>query len=131
MIRKYLIPILAVAGIGFGIVTVARGNKVIPPAPSVAEPSKAPYQAFVAGSGIVDASTENIAIGTDIAGLVTKIYVQIGSRAKTGDPLFTIDDRATARNWPSSRPPSRSPRRHSRKPPTSLPWRKASPTAAP
>ena len=95
MIRKYLIPILAVAGIGFGAVTVVRGNKVTPPALPVAEPAKAPYQTFVAGSGIVEASTENIAIGTDIAGLVSKIYVQIGSRVKAGDPLFTIDDRAT------------------------------------
>jgi RND family efflux transporter MFP subunit len=95
MIRKYVLPILAVAGIGFGIVTVVRGNKATPPAPPVAEPSKAPYQTFVAGSGIVEASTENIAIGTDIAGLVSMIFVQIGSRVKAGDPLFTIDDRAT------------------------------------
>ena len=95
MIRKYLIPILAVAGIGFGIVTVVKGNKVNPPAPPVAAPSKAPYQTFVAGSGIVEASTENIAIGTEIAGLVSQIYVQIGSQVKAGDPLFTIDDRAT------------------------------------
>ena len=95
MIRKYVIPILAVAGIGFGVATVVQGNKVIPPAPPVAEPAQAPYQTFVAGSGIVEASTENIAIGTDIAGLVSRIYVQIGSRVKAGDPLFTIDDRAT------------------------------------
>ena len=95
MIRKYLIPILAAAGIGFGIATVVKGNKVNPPAPPVAEPSKAPYQTFVAGSGIVEASTENIAIGTEIAGLVSKIYVQIGGYVKAGDPLFTIDDRAT------------------------------------
>lgn len=95
MIRKYLIPILAVVGIGFGVATVIKGNKVNPPAPPVAEPAKSPYGTFVAGSGIVEASTENIAIGTEIAGLVSKIYVQIGSHVKAGDPLFTIDDRAT------------------------------------
>ena len=101
MIRKYLIPILAVAGIGFGIVMVARGNKTNPPAPPVAQPSRSPYPAFVAGEGTVEASTkslatsENIAIGTEVAGLVSKIYAQVGSRVKAGDPLFTIDDRAT------------------------------------
>lgn len=101
MIRKYLIPILAVAGIGFGIVMVARGNKTNPPAPPVAQPSRSPYPTFVAGEGTVEASTkslatsENIAIGTEVAGLVSKIYVQVGSRVKAGDPLFTIDDRAT------------------------------------
>lgn len=95
MISKYLIPLLAAGGIAFGVVTVVRGNKTNPPAAPVAQPSQAPYQSFVAGSGIVEASTENIAIGTEVAGLVTKIYVQIGSRVKAGDPLFTIDDRAT------------------------------------
>ena len=59
MIRKYLIPILAAAGIGFGIATVIKGNKVNPPALPVAEPAKTPYQTFVAGSGIVEASAGN------------------------------------------------------------------------
>ena len=101
MIRKYLIPILAVAGIGFGIVMVARGNKTNPPAPPVAQPSRSPYPTFVAGEGMVEASSEhlassqNIAIGTQVAGLVSKIYVQVGSHVKSGDPLFSIDDRAT------------------------------------
>jgi RND family efflux transporter MFP subunit len=95
MIRKYLIPILAVVGIGFGVATVIKGNKVNPPAPPVDEPAQSPYQNLIAGSGIVEASTENIAIGTEVAGLVSKIYVQIGSHVKAGDPLFTIDDRAT------------------------------------
>jgi len=95
MIHKYFIPILALFGIGFGIITVMRGNKTVPPAQPVTQPARAPFNGFVAGSGIVEASTENIAIGTDIAGLVSKIYVQIGSRIKSGDPLFTIDDRAT------------------------------------
>src|SRR5215510_7396024 len=94
MIRKYIIPILAVIGVGFGIATVVSGNKVVPPAPPVAAPSQAPYATFVAGSGLVEASTENIAIGTEIAGVASKIYVGIGSRVKASDPLFTIDDRA-------------------------------------
>jgi len=94
MIRKYLIPLLAVVSVGFGVATVINGNKVVPPALPVAAPSQAPYTTFVAGSGIVEASTENIAIGTEIAGVVSKSYPEIGSRVKAGDPLFTIDDRA-------------------------------------
>src|SRR5258708_2324109 len=94
MIRKFLLPALAVAGLGAAIFTVVSGSRATVPAPAVADPAQPPYQAFVAGSGIVEASTENIAIGTQLPGIVSKIYVQIGSRAKTGDPLFTIDDRA-------------------------------------
>src|SRR5262245_46136064 len=94
MIRKYLIPILAIVGVAFGVTTVLNGNKVVPPASPVADPSQAPYAVFVAGSGIVEASSENIAIGTEIPGIVSKIFVEIGSRVRAGDPLFTIDDRA-------------------------------------
>jgi RND family efflux transporter MFP subunit len=61
----------------------------------VSDAPTSPYQTFVAGAGLVEANTENIAIGTQIAGIVSQIYVQIGSEVKKGDPLFTIDDRAT------------------------------------
>jgi RND family efflux transporter MFP subunit len=95
MIRKILIPALAVAGLGIAIFTVVSGSKATVPAPPVADPAQSPYPAFVAGSGIVEASTENIAIGTQLPGIVSRIYVQIGSRVKAGEPLFAIDDRAT------------------------------------
>src|SRR5215475_1532041 len=95
MIRKILVPALAVAGLGFAIFTVVSGSKATVPAPPVTDPAQSPYPAFVAGSGIVEASTENIAIGTQLPGIVSRIYVQIGSRVKAGEALFTIDDRAT------------------------------------
>ena len=77
-----------------GIFIAARANRTLPPAPAVSAAPQPPYRAFVAGAGIIEANTENIAIGTQIAGIVSKIYVQIGSQVKAGDPLFTIDDRA-------------------------------------
>jgi len=95
MFRKVILPLLAVAGIGLGIYAAARSAKTIPPAQPVSEASQPPYKNFVAGAGIVEASTENIAVGTHMAGIVSKIYVQIGACVKAGDPLFTIDDRAT------------------------------------
>jgi len=94
MIRKFVLPALAVVGLGVAIFTVVVGSKATVPAPAVADPARPPYHAFVAGSGIVEASTENIAIGTELPGVVSKIYIQIGSRVTAGDPLFTIDDRA-------------------------------------
>ncbi|UJS18042.1 MAG: biotin/lipoyl-binding protein [Candidatus Jettenia sp.] len=93
MIRKYLLPILAVFGIGFAILTVINGNRTIPAAPPVVEPAAPPFTSSVAGAGIVEANTENIAIGTLIDGVVSEIYVSVGTRVKDGDPLFKIDDR--------------------------------------
>lgn len=94
MFRKYILPAIAFVGILLAILVASRANKTLPPAAPVAAAPQPPYRAFVAGAGIIEANTENIAIGTQIAGIVSKIYVQIGNQVKAGDPLFTIDDRA-------------------------------------
>jgi len=93
MIRKYLLPILALAGIILGIVVAVNGAKKVVPAAPVSPPAQSPYKVFVVGAGIIEASTENIAIGTTVGGVVAQIYVQIGSKVKVGDPLFTLDNR--------------------------------------
>jgi RND family efflux transporter MFP subunit len=95
MIRKYVLPILAVLGVGLGILAAVKSARKLIPTPMVSEAPASPYTTFVAGAGLVEANTENIAIGTEIAGIVSKIYVSKGSQVKKGDPLFTIDDRAT------------------------------------
>lgn len=94
MFRNYIVPVLALAGIAFAIFTVVFPAKTPPPAAPVSAAPQPPYQAFVAGSGIVEASSENISIGTQIAGIVSMIHVHVGSDVKAGDPLFTIDERA-------------------------------------
>jgi HlyD family secretion protein len=93
MIGKYVLPLLAVMGFALAISTVIQGNQsplVVPPA---AQPAKAPFDSYVAGAGMVETSTENIAVGTPVSGIVTAIYVKWGDRANAGDPLFKIDDR--------------------------------------
>lgn len=95
MFRNIIIPLIAVAGVLFAVYTVVWGDKPPRTAPPVSAAPQSPFPAFVAGSGIVEPSTENISIGTHVAGIVAKIYVQVGSAVITGDPLFMIDDRAT------------------------------------
>src|SRR6201993_4079180 len=94
MFRKYVLPLLVLAGVGIGIFAAVRDTKTIPPAQPLSQAPQPPFQSFVAGAGIVQASSENISIGTQIAGIVSTLYVQVGSYVKAGDPLFTIDDRA-------------------------------------
>ena len=93
MILKYVLPVLAAAGIALGVATVMSGNQPKPVSQPVAQPARAPFESFVAGSGIIEASTENIAVGTPVSGLVMEIYVKWGDRVRAGDPLFKIDDR--------------------------------------
>jgi HlyD family secretion protein len=93
MLRKYLLPLLAVGGVTFAIWTVVTSSQPIPAATPVAQPSQAPFGSFVAGAGIIEASTENIAVGTPVSGVVTDLFVQVGQAVRVGDPLFKLDDR--------------------------------------
>ena len=61
----------------------------------MAAPSRSPFKYEVAGAGIVEASTENIAIGTPVGNIVTEIFVKIGDKVKQGDPLFRLRDSVT------------------------------------
>jgi RND family efflux transporter MFP subunit len=93
MIRKYLLPALALIGFGLAFGTVLRGNQPTPAASPVAEPANAPFASYISGAGIVEAATENIPIGTPVSGIVTAIYVKWGEQVGVGDPLFKVDDR--------------------------------------
>jgi multidrug efflux pump subunit AcrA (membrane-fusion protein) len=92
MIRKYALPVLAVAGLGLGLYMVKATTKPPQRAQPVAEPSKAPYPAYVSGAGLVEASTENVKVGSPTGGLVTKVFVKVGGHARKGQPLWQIDD---------------------------------------
>jgi HlyD family secretion protein len=56
-------------------------------------PPESSFPSSVAGVGLVEACTENIAVGTHIAGIVQKVFVSVGHHVSVGDPLFEIDNR--------------------------------------
>src|SRR5688572_25054951 len=93
MIRKIVLPLMAVLGVVFAIFTVRAANKPVPVSQPVAEPARSPFATYVAGSGLIEAATENIAVGTSVPGVVTEVLVKVGDSVKAGAPLFRIDDR--------------------------------------
>lgn len=93
MISRYLLALLAIAGFALAVYTVVAGGRPLPAAAPAAPPAEAPFNAYVAGSGIIEASTRNIKIGTFVAGIVTDLFVEAGDRVKAGDKLFRIDAR--------------------------------------
>lgn len=93
MIRKYVLPALAIIGAGIAVAMVIRGNRTEPAAQPVIQPANVPFKSYLFGPGIVEASTENIAIGTPASGIVTAVYVKWGDLVKSGTPLFKVDAR--------------------------------------
>jgi multidrug resistance efflux pump len=96
MIRKYGLPLLALGLLGFAVFHVVRGQQTPPPLEPPIQPAHAPDGAGVAGAGLVEARTENIAVGSNLPGVVTEVYVKVGQRVYKGDKLFRLDDRALA-----------------------------------
>jgi HlyD family secretion protein len=92
---KYSLPLLAVAGFLFAAYTVINSNQPTPIAVPVTEPASAPFKAFIAGAGIIEAQSRNIAIGTPLPGIVKTVAVKVGDKVKTDTPLFYLDDRDT------------------------------------
>jgi HlyD family secretion protein len=96
MMVKYLVPFLAVGMLVFGFIHLLYSKpeteKLLPPS----NPARSPFNHTVAAAGLVEARTENIAIGTAIAGVVLEVYIpqsEVGKQVKKGDPLFRVDDR--------------------------------------
>ncbi|HEV3481239.1 MAG TPA: HlyD family efflux transporter periplasmic adaptor subunit [Candidatus Acidoferrales bacterium] len=93
MIRKYVLPLFAVFGLAAAIAMVEEGSRTPPIAAPAFQPAEAPFSSYIFGPGIVEASTQNIAIGTPASGIVTAIYVTWGEHVQAGRPLFKVDTR--------------------------------------
>jgi HlyD family secretion protein len=93
MIGKYMLPAVAIIGLAVAVGTVIQGDQTRLFVEPVVQSARVPFASYVAGAGMIEASTENIAIGTPVSGIVAAIYVKWSDRVNTGDPLFKIDDR--------------------------------------
>lgn len=93
MSNKYLFPLLAGIGIVIAIAYVVIANKPSLAGKPISLPATATFNSYISGAGIIEANTENIAIGTEIPGIVSNVYIKVKSQVKKGDPLFKIDDR--------------------------------------
>jgi HlyD family secretion protein len=93
MTRNILLPVLALAGLAIAVVAVVHDNEAAPAIGAPSPTATAPFDSYVEGTGITEASTGNIAIGTPVSGIVTAIVVSWGQNVAAGATLFTIDDR--------------------------------------
>jgi HlyD family secretion protein len=93
MNRFLILPLLAIIGIIFVIRTVIVGSVPQPIAAPLISPAQSPFPKFVAGSGIIEASSENIAIASQLAGVIKEVLVKAGDRVEKDQALFILDDR--------------------------------------
>ena len=95
---RQILPLIAIVGLLAAVAFILAGLPDRELSEPGREPPRAPEQlaaeARVAGSGVVEPSSETIQIGSALSGLITGLYVQPGDCVGEGDLLFTVDDRA-------------------------------------
>lgn len=88
-----VMPVAALALLGFAGWYVWKTRPVsLQPPPPIA-PARSPFGDTLAAAGVVEARTENIAVGSPTAGVVVEVLVRVDDRVRPGDPLFRLDDR--------------------------------------
>jgi len=93
MRRLKFLSVLALLGVVLAIASIVHGYRPEKITTQPMLPFQPPYDSYIAGAGVVEATTGNIVIGTPISGVVMAIDVKVGDSVKAGDPLFRIDDR--------------------------------------
>jgi HlyD family secretion protein len=93
LLTKFGLPLVAIGLIAFSVRYMAQAEKRMPVVPPPIQPASNPFPNSVAGAGMVEPETENISIGTPLAGIIIEVCVKVGQRVDAGEPLFRIDDR--------------------------------------
>jgi HlyD family secretion protein len=90
---RIVVPLLALAGMAVMVYAVVAGDERLPVAPPLSTPASSPFANTVAGAGLVEASSRNIAIGAPLSGLVQQVAVTVGQKVAAGEILLQQDDR--------------------------------------
>jgi multidrug efflux pump subunit AcrA (membrane-fusion protein) len=91
--KNKMLPAIAALGLVIATVVAVQSGKKRPPAQPVTQPAQAPFKSYIGGAGIIEASSNNISIGTSLPGIVKTVWVEVGKKLNPGDRLFQIDDR--------------------------------------
>lgn len=92
---RYGSILAAIAGV-FAIIGIDRlqADRRIPQSENPPlPPASKPYVQAVSATGILEALSENVAIGVPQPGLVTSVNVKVNDQVKAGDVLFLLDGR--------------------------------------
>jgi len=93
VITQRLLPLVALGLLAFAGWYVWKSRPITHNPPPPIAPASNPFADALAAAGIVEAQTENIAVGSATPGVVVEVVVKVGDEVKPGAPLFRLDDR--------------------------------------
>jgi multidrug resistance efflux pump len=93
MHKRIVIPILAALAVLYSVFATARMRPVHEAQPPLYTPPQTVFPTTVAAVGLIEPSSEIIAVSTIVPGAITAVYVTPNTTVQKGQPLFSLDDR--------------------------------------
>ncbi len=94
MNRFWILPVLALAGIAFAGWTSLAAAPSQAAAPGFTAPPAPAFAHLVAGTGLIEPASQDLALGTPVGALVAEVLVTAGDQVPAGAPLVRLDARA-------------------------------------
>lgn len=88
---RVAIPVLALAGLVFALLVATTASRPAAINEIMALPAQAPYESYIAGAGLIEASSRNIEVATPVSGVAQEVFVKVGEHVEAGQPLFRIE----------------------------------------
>ena len=98
--KAIILPILALVALSFAIYNIVGSkpdnSSTNPPVQPLASPAVSDNQhvSIIAGTGLIEPVSENIAIGSHLSGIVAHVFIHEGQMVNKGQALFVLDDHA-------------------------------------
>ena len=91
--KRFILPLIGILAALWAAYSVVRTQPRREPTDPPASPAISDFKETVAAVGLIEASTENIWVGTPLAGVVVRVFVTAGQDVRRGEPLFELDTR--------------------------------------
>lgn len=94
MNRRYFIILIVAAIISVFLIMISmwQGKKPIPTAQELFPHPTSPFASSIFGVGIVEASSNNIAIGSPLSRVVEEVFVKVDDKITKGEELLVFDN---------------------------------------
>jgi HlyD family secretion protein len=91
--KRFILPFIGILAAFWAAYSVVRTQPRREPTDPPASPAMSEFKETVAAVGLIEASTENIWVGTPLGGVVARVFVTAGQDVRRGEPLFELDTR--------------------------------------
>jgi len=92
-LTQLFLPLLSLLGIAIAITTISSGGEALEHKSSGIAPATSKAPQILAGTGLVESAFQNIKLGSELSGIVEKVFVKVGQKIRQREPLIALTTR--------------------------------------